>query len=430
MSMAASPPAAAAPREAARTPSAALAAQLIVLATLVFNLVLAFINTKGFPIREIHVIAAELALVGGTFLLVWNRSEVFYVIAAAMGGWLVFAMAVRGQFDPKPLRDAFIPVLFYLLGRYHGSAETADRVVTASILIVFAGALFEWLFLDAFLEHIDVMGYYVARGSVSPFEVTGEEPGLFTSSLRHDGRSLMPFLGEHRVSSVFLEPVSLGNFAPIVFAWVLLRDRGRPLALILKMALIGMLLVLGDARFGIYLCALVAIAYVAAPLIRPGLVFAAPFIVMMALLVYAGLNVGVPWDNSFSGRLLSSGRLMSSLDAAQAFGLAVSTVDFVDSGYASVVSQFGLPGAVALWAIYVFGAPAQTPAAWRYKLFVCAYLVLLLSISTSLLTIKTAALLWFLAGVAGAWQPAAAAAPQPQAVPPLQRLRTRGRRRF
>lgn len=405
----------------------ARAARLIVLATLTFNMVLAFANTQGLPIREVHVVAAELALVGGAFLLVWNRGEVFYVIAAALGGWLVFAMVARGAFEPKVLRDAFIPLLFYLLGRYRGSPESADRLVMTALVVVSAVALFEWLFLDLFLGLVDVLGYYVARGSIDPAEA-GEEPGLFISGLRFEGRTLMPFLGEHRVSSVFLEPVSLGNFAPIVFAWVLLRDRRRPLALIVKTALIAMLLVLGDARFGIYLCALVVVVYLAAPVVRPAAVFAAPFVVMVGLLVYAGMNVGVPWDNSFTGRLLFSGRLMSTLDALQALGLAASDADFVDSGYSTVLSQFGLFGATALWALYVFGAPAPTLDAWRYKLFVCAYLVLLLSISTSLLTIKTAALLWFLAGASNPWRPAVAAPADAAMPPPLARIRMRGHR--
>lgn len=392
-------------------------ARLVVIAALLFNLALAIANANGFPIREIHVVAAELVIVGAAFLLVWNRGEVFYVIAAALGGWLVFAMVMRMQFDPKVLRDAFIPVLFYLLGRYRGSPESGDRLVAAAIAVVLAGALFEWLFLDAFLRYVDVIGYYVARGSVEASQA-GEEPGLFISGLRFEGRTLLPFLGEHRVSSVFLEPVSLGNFGPIVFAWVLLRDRRRPLALAVKTAAILLLLVLGDARFGIYLCAAVVLAYLAAPVVRPGLVFAAPFLAIVGLLAYAGMNAGAPWDNSITGRLLFSGQLLSTLDAGQALGLAPTTVDFVDSGYATMLSQFGLFGAAGMWAVYVFGAPAEAPDSWRYKLFVCLYLILLLSISTSLLTIKTAALLWFLAGAAAAGRaPAPMPAPRPTPMP-------------
>jgi putative polymerase len=68
---------------------------------------------------------------------------------------------------------------------------------------------------------------------------------------------------------------------------------------------------------------------------------------------------GAPWDNSFAGRLLST------LDAAQMLGLEASTVDFVNSGYAMVVPQFGLFGAAGLRAVYVLAAPAGTPDAWR-----------------------------------------------------------------
>jgi putative polymerase len=46
-------------------------------------------------------------------------------------------------------------------------------------------------------------------------------------------------------------------------------------------------------------------------------------------------------------------------------GLEASTVDFVNSGYAMVVPQFGLFGAAGLRAVYVLAAPAGTPDAWR-----------------------------------------------------------------
>jgi putative polymerase len=38
------------------------------------------------------------------------------------------------------------------------------------------------------------------------------------------GRNLLPFLGNHRVSSIFLEPASAGNFGIIVFMWALVRS--------------------------------------------------------------------------------------------------------------------------------------------------------------------------------------------------------------
>jgi putative polymerase len=384
-------------------------AQAIVIAALTFNLVLSFVNASVTPVTATHVIAVELVLLGVATVMVGSRSESFYFIAMLLGAWLVFAMALRYQFDAKAFRDAFIPVIFYLLGRHYGTPELGDRIVAIAIAIVAAGALFEWLFLDVYLKYVDVLGFYQAKGVVDP-NAGGDGPGLFVSGLRFEGRTLLPFLGEHRVSSVFLEPVSLGNFGAIAFAWVLLRDRGRWAAMAIKIALIAMILVLGDARFGVYLCGVVMLVYLVAPLLRPAMVFVLPFIAVIALLFYAGSMVGVPWDNTTSGRFLLSGQLLSTLNLEQALGLQVSALDYDDSGYSYMLSQFGILGATMMWGIYVFAGPAETSSSWRFKLFVCMYLILLLSISTSSVTIKTGALLWYLAGcIAYGRRPAPAA---------------------
>lgn len=377
--------------------SGPLVARGIVIVALTFNLLLAFVNASVTPVSAAPVVAVELVLIGLAALMIWNRSQGFLIIAIGLSAWLVFEMMMRYQFDAKAFRDGFIPVIFFFLGRAYGSPESGDRLVTTVIVIVAVGALFEWLFLDTFLKYFDVLGYYLARGSVEA-SAAGDGPGLFISGLRFEGRTLLPFLGEHRVSSVFLEPVSLGNFGAIAFGWVLLRDRHHPLRLIVKCLIILMILVLGDARFGLYLCGVVLLSYLVAPLVRPTMVFVIPFLAVIGLLAYAASKIGVPWDNTTSGRFLFSGRLLSTLDLAQALGVRTTTVDFDDSGYSYVLSQFGMLGAAALWALYVYASPAETMESWRFKLFVCLYLILLLSISTSTVTIKTAALLWFLAG--------------------------------
>lgn len=411
-------------------------APALVIAALTFNLVLSFVNASIAPINATYVIAVELAILGAAALMVASKSENFYFIALAVLAWLFFAMIVRTSFDAKCIRDAFIPVIFFLLGRHFGSLKSADGLVTFALLIVTVGALFEWGFLDTYLKYFDVLGYYQARGSVDA-SLGGDGPGLFISGQRFEGRTLLPFLGEHRVSSVFLEPVSLGNFGAITFAWVLLRERRRMLALVLKLSLIALVLVLGDARFGLYLCAIIALVYLAARFIRPTMIFVLPFLAVIGLLLYAGHMMGAPWDNTIMGRFLLSGQLLSTLDFSQALGLQATSVDFDDSGYSYVLSQFGLFGASLLWVIYVYGSPAETIQSWRFKLFVCVYLILLLSISTSSMTIKTGALLWFLAGCAaqgsrpapGIFAPASGASDGAPAALAAMTLKERTRRR-
>ena len=109
--------------------------------------------------------------------------------------------------------------------------------MTFLILLALGAALFEWLALDTYLHYFNVIQYYVARGTETSLQTdsanglfmrgTDTAAGLFINGTRFEGRTLLPFLGSHRVSGIFLEPVSVGNFGAIAFAWVLLRDRSR-----------------------------------------------------------------------------------------------------------------------------------------------------------------------------------------------------------
>ena len=85
--------------------------------------------------------------------------------------------------------------------------------VATGIILVFA--LFEYFYLDAYLKVFSVTEYYVARGTLDALDPSLQwAHGLMLSGMRppEQGRELLPFLGDHRVSSLFLEPIGLGQF--------------------------------------------------------------------------------------------------------------------------------------------------------------------------------------------------------------------------
>ncbi len=51
-----------------------------------------------------------------------------------------------------------------------------------------------------------------------------------------------------------------------------------------------------------------------------------------------------------------------------------------------------------IWGLFILMLQSSTEDAWRFKLFIVFYIVFLLTISASLFSIKTGALLWFLYG--------------------------------
>lgn len=194
---------------------------------LTFNTALCFLNTNVMAINDTMVMGSEVLLVATALYLGLGRNAAPYVVLAVFMSYAAMLMAMRPLLDPKAVRDFLIPIAFYLLGRSCRDPRLADRAALISGLIVVAFGLFEFLALDVYVKYFNIIKYYVARGTVAPSDVKAETGALFASGIRPDARTLLPFLGPHRASSVFLEPISTGNFGAIIYIWCLNRKEMR-----------------------------------------------------------------------------------------------------------------------------------------------------------------------------------------------------------
>ena len=378
-------------------------APILTLMAVLYNCFLCFVNTMLLTISPAVVISAEVVVIGAALSLVWYRSLRLNAILVALAAYFYTVMMIRSQFDPKILRDVLIPVAFFFLGSHFGVLRVADRLVTWLIIVAFAVALFEWLAPSTYSHYFDVARYYIERGTASQEEHQYFE-GFFNSA-RFQNRTLLPILGDHRVSGIFLEAPSVGNFGGIVFAWILLRPK-RLWSFMLKTIAVVMIIVLADARFGLYFCVFVAAVYPFSRLIPRTMLFIAPFVAMIALVTYASAEGPQALDNDMVGRFLYAGQILSKIYAPQVFGLAASDIStgtsfasdpINDSAYTYVLVEIGIVGAAALWALFIY-SPVADKDAWRFKTVVAFYYILILTIAASAFTIKTAALLWFLYG--------------------------------
>jgi putative polymerase len=271
------------------------------------------------------------------------------------------------------------------------------------ILGVLAISLVEFLATDLFLEWFDIRAYYLARGTLTEADVEAFESSLFVSGLRpsgHGWRSLFPFLGDQRVSSVFLEPVSQGNFAVVAAAWLACRFHVDPRRHVVLILLCVVLMLLADARFAAVSLFLIILSLAIGVAESRLAALLYPLLAIVALIVVAVLFVGLAPENDFVGRLYMSGEIVSSLGLAQFFGLERSTFPTADSGYAYLISNAGVGGAAFAWCLFAFTA-APNPTAARVRGVVALFAALSLCVSgNSLFSIKTAGLLWFLYGAA------------------------------
>jgi putative polymerase len=398
----------------ARTPPAPLALALLV-GALTFNTALCFVNTNVMGINDTMVMGSEVLLVATALYLGLGRGAAPYVVLAVFISYAAMLMAMRPLIDPKAVRDFLIPIAFYLLGRSCRDPRLADRAALISGLIVVVFGLFEFLALDIYVKYFNIIKYYVARGTVAPSDVKADTGALFASGMRPDARTLLPFLGPHRASSVFLEPISTGNFGAIIYIWCLNRKEMSKRWLTMATG-IGAI-ILSDSRFGANVCIVATIAWFFAPRTPRFVWLAAPFFVMAGLAIYGFTSAEVSWQNNFGGRLLWTARLLTSLSPSAVWGLSPDKPFLSDSGYAYSLNQIGLIGTIGFWSLFIF-TPERSPRAWRFKVCVATYICLLMLVSDSVYSIKTAALLWFMTGTSDNAEDMAGAAAGPAPATP------------
>jgi len=368
-----------------------------VIGGLTFNMVLCFVNTRIMSTWETYVGITELSMTFAALLAALDKRLRVYMFLLIFVSYMVLLFAIRGESDVKAVRDIIVPVAFYFMGRKAQDLKLADKLLTISVAIVVFFGLFEYFFTELFLDYFNVLGYYLSRGSLRLDETMGATRGLFISGTRPEPRTILPFLGQHRVASVFLEPVSAGNFGVIAYAWTLFRSNMRWRWWVMAGGM--SVIVMADARFGLYTCVLITLLVPFYNIIPRTVWFVLPFI-MLALIAAYGIATGTNGGpNDLFGRMQVTAHILTQLDLAVVLGFQTTTQFTADSGLAYTLTKFGIGGFMALWAALVF-APLKDARGWPFHAMAITYLLLLMIISNSFYSIKTGAVLWFLLGTA------------------------------
>jgi putative polymerase len=372
----------------------------ILVAAVTYQAVLCLINTQIFAASRALVGLAEAAILLACLPLLARRLLPGVLIIALLAGAMLCLLALfSGSLNIKAFRDLIIPLCFFWLGCNIGRPEVGDLALKVIITIVLALGLTEYFFLDAYTSYFDIFGYYVNVGSLQPITEYARDSRLQMNGIRPEGigRTLLPnLLGSHRVSSVFLEPVSLGNFAAMTAAWGLSRGREELGKGAYFFGAAVVLMVLSDSRFALMSVSIM----VAMRLLLTGnivnLAVLAPF-AAIGLLVFLGMTVSGSLADNFIGRLTLSGWSLVDFDAATLLGASFGA-NYADQGYAYVFSSFGLPLCVLLW-FTLWLLPMPDRRSMRFRAFIAIYISLILCVSgTSLFAFKTAGILWFLMG--------------------------------
>jgi putative polymerase len=384
------------------------AAALLVL-TVVFNALLAIVNG--------HVIG-----IGNATVALVQSAITFAAIAVALAaqpqgaarwvvyGWLTMTLwvlltIVRGALEPKIAGDILLIPAFATLGMCI-QRPTLFRVLVGLQIALVLFVIWELFFPTSFGDLFKVRDYYVATRGFSSEAFWAGDDNLFLSSQRPGGRILTLGLALNRGSSLFLEPVTLGNWTVVVSValatfWKEMSVRTRAILIVTNV----LLLIGCDGRLAMGVNALILVTipiYNRLPPVRRAL----PFLYLPAIfgLLVVGwatgyLDAEASYDD-LRGRYANSINFLMGIDLKRLMGaLPFGDVVAADSGWLHIILTQSIFGLVAFWVgISLMGG--RGARSQRFSHAASVFFGLALPVSYSLLSIKSAAALWMILGAA------------------------------
>jgi putative polymerase len=368
-----------------------------------YNFLLALFNASIHPVGASSAYAVELALYAGCFLFGLRSLGRDGQLLVFTGLGLVLAFNLlrfleTWSFDLKLVRDAIIPFAFLTLGTaYRGRLH---KLVLWLAVIVVLVAIFEMAFPDLYGDLVDPRSYFVNTRGNSEDDFWNEASKLYVSATRPGERNWLGGFELPRVSSIFVEPVTMGNFiiffcAIAVTFWRSLRTVG----VVFSLALILFLLIASDGRLASATCLLMLIL---APLLRRVDQTLAAFLFIGVLLagwlaVWA-LGVGA-YDDTLLGRVFVSVDAINQMSPREWFGMDLAApYRYSDSGIAYFIAGQSILVVLVFLIAYSFMLKMPTSNGQLFKnLFVVAFALSLL-VSNAYFSIKTAGLWWFACG--------------------------------
>ncbi len=370
------------------------------------NFVLCFVDTNLVGLNRSHVVASELLLISTALLLAissWHplmRPWLLFAVTAVV--WWFMLGLLRGELEPKYARDIIVIPIFAMLGISASTDRQLARKWLPFHLLIFLVMVYEALYPTSFAALFDVKQYYIHTRGFLASDFWNTDTVLFVSATRPDERHLFPSLPFHRLSSVFLEPVSLENYVVVVAIFlVAFRRRLKPWIFWI-FAITDMALLVGsDGRFGAYLLTLLpVVALFGRRLLQSAPIATLPLAVLSiwVMVTMFGFQSG---SDDFPGRIAYTTELFGALGTLDLMGLSDTLVNrAADSGIVYLIISYSILGVSLGW-VFVFGAlPSAARTATVLRCGAAIYLSANLIVSASVFSIKTAALLWFLVGYA------------------------------
>lgn len=365
-----------------------------------YNPIIALAGARGLPISPMTVMIIEPIILASVLLTVLRRpldrdDLPSLLLAYAFLAITIYLSVMNEVIFPDTMRNMAIIALYTMLG-LRATFTTVNRTCLVVTILVAAVLVLEIASTPGYVAVFEPAQYFwKTRGLEIP---SWDNSGLFGNALGFKERFSFG-LTNHRTSSLFLEQVSLANYAAFLTVYAMTMWSRLPIwQRIFYVVVIIAILVSNNTRTSLILAILAPVGYMLYPRMPRYLnVMIAPLLLSIAWWIE---DPNRPYADDFAGRLSLTIRTLQAMDLPATLGLKIAdAAKFVDSGYTYFTHAATLPGMILLWLFIAFYIPQVTAAQKRFayasNLFIACSLVVG---GTSIFTIKVAGFLWFVAG--------------------------------
>jgi putative polymerase len=376
--------------------------ETIVIFAVCFNALLSIVNGHVVQLNRNVIVLTEIAIYGAAIaVIVFNadrKMQPWFLLAffiVMLGMLLAFG---NGNFNAKFPRDVLVIPVFIMMGMTWQPRDMARPIVVLQSIVV--GVAFVEAFLpQIYADTMQILTYYVNTRDFATTSFWNSDSTLFVSATR-PGERFFSFITLPRLSSVFLEPVSLGNYCVIiaifvVACWQQLTARTSTFLILSTLAL----LIGCDGR----LAATSIVIVCAGMLVFRNVSSRWSILYMPAMVLGSALFVVSsnpdPGADNFSGRLAGSIATLSSIDPLGLLGLNADLAPIAgDSGISYFIITQSVIGVIVIWGAVCLLPLGRLYATRLYVHGITIFVPLTLMVSFSFFSIKVASLIWFLFG--------------------------------
>ncbi len=390
-----------------------LSIELLLLFSVGYNFVLAIVNAQLFRVSPAMTYAAELVIYAACFSLgIWTlQREKITALLVGIGliaVTMLFRYLLEWRVDAKFIRDAIIPFAFLVLGAAYGGS--LPRLFLRMSVIVALVAAVELVVPNVYGDVVNPKSYYVNTRGADEGGFWNQDSNLFVSATRPGERNFLAGSNLPRASSIFVEPVTTGNYL-VFFCAILLvfwRSLG-PKRIIFSVGLLLFLIVASDGRLAAGTSMLMLLG---APFLRK-LDQRLSFLMMPLVIIGAAALVLVmqvdAYEDTTLGRVYLTINALRNMTAEAWLGLDFDVpYRYADSGIAYFIASQSIMVVGAFLLAFSFGLEMPTEDGQAFKNYFMLAFATGLLVSNSLFSVKSAALWWFVLGAMwqlpkGAW---------------------------